>query len=99
MANFLYVDNSNVWIEGMRVCAVEKGIALDIWTAQQKDISAKWSIDFGRLFEFAGGETSVGRATLYGSKPPRNDSLWKAAEKNGFKVIVFDRNIANKEKK
>jgi hypothetical protein len=27
MALFVYVDNSNVWIEGMRVSAVRKGLA------------------------------------------------------------------------
>jgi hypothetical protein len=26
MALFVYVDNSNVWIEGMRVSAVRKGV-------------------------------------------------------------------------
>ena len=31
MANYLYVDNSNVWIEGKRVSAVAKGYAPDIW--------------------------------------------------------------------
>ncbi len=33
MSNFLYVDNSNVWIEGMHVSAVVQGIAPDIWSA------------------------------------------------------------------
>jgi hypothetical protein len=30
VANFLYVDNSNVWIEGMHVAPVATGIAPDI---------------------------------------------------------------------
>ncbi|MGH7393491.1 MAG: hypothetical protein ACREM3_29155 [Candidatus Rokuibacteriota bacterium] len=34
MPNFLYIDNSNVWIEGMHVAAVAAGTAPDIWTAQ-----------------------------------------------------------------
>ena len=100
MANFLYIDNSNVWIEGMHVAAVEEGLAPDIWTAHDRRITARWRVDFGRLFEFAGGQTSdVGRAVLYGSKPPPNDSLWDAARHRGFEVVVFDRNVANKEKK
>ncbi len=41
----------------------------------------------------------VGRAVLYGSRPPRNDSLWAAAQRQGFDVVVYDRNIRNKEKK
>ncbi len=31
MANFLYVDNSNVWIEGMHVSAFVKGNAPSLW--------------------------------------------------------------------
>lgn len=101
MAHFLYVDNSNVWIEGMHVAAVENGLALNIYDAQNQRITDKsWRLDFGKLFSFAGGETSqVARAVLFGSRPPKNDSLWAAAESEGFEVIVEDRNLRNKEKK
>jgi uncharacterized LabA/DUF88 family protein len=100
MANFLYVDNSNVWIEGMHVSAVAKGMAPDIRTAQQEKVrDYSWKIDFGRLHDFAGGTTDVGRAVLYGSRPPANDSLWAVAKANGFEVIVHDRNVRNREKK
>lgn len=100
MANFLYVDRSNVWIEGMHVRAVVEGRARDIRTAQQKNLTARWNMDFGRLLSFAGGNRpEIGRAVLYGSRPPPSDSIWAAAERVGFEVIVYDRNIANKEKK
>ena len=101
MANLLYVDNSNVWIEGMRVSAVQSGIAPDIVTAMNHNIlDYGWKLDFGRLFAFAGGEQAdVRRAVLYGSRPPPNDSLWAAAERKGFEVVVHDRNVKNKEKK
>jgi len=62
MPNFLYVDNSNVWIEGMHVAAVAAGTAPDIWTAQQGNITAPWSFDFGRLSISPG----VRRTTLAG---------------------------------
>jgi hypothetical protein len=83
MANLLYVDNSNVWIEGMHVAAVAKGIAPDVWTAVQNRIcDYDWKIDFGKLFAFAGGDkTEVKRAALFGSRPPKNDSLWDAARR------------------
>lgn len=101
MANFLYVDNSNIWIEGMRVSAVAKGMAPSIWDAMQFNITdPSWRMDFGKLYTFAGGDRSeVGKATLYGSRPPRNDSLWDIARAKGFEVVVFDRNVQNKEKK
>lgn len=101
MANYLYVDNSNVWIEGMHVSAVQNGHAPDIWTALHNRIcDYSYKIDFGRLFQFAGGAKSeVGRAVLFGSRPPKNDSLWASAHAKGFEVVVHDRNVKNREKK
>ena len=99
MATHIYVDNSNVWIEGMHVSAVAKGMAPDIWAAcEQRICDSDWKLDFGRLFQFAGG-SNVGRALLVGSRPPPNDSVWKSAESQGFEVIVHDRNASNKEKR
>lgn len=99
MANFLYVDNSNVWIEGMHVAAAARGHAPDVWSAViNKICDYSWTIDFGKLHEFAGGD-DIGRAVLYGSRPPQNDTLWLIAKKKGFEVVVHDRNVANREKK
>ena len=66
MANFLYVDNSNVWIEGMRVAAVANGLAPTLWDAfENKIVDPSWRLDFGHLMSFAGGERhEVGRAVL-----------------------------------
>ncbi|MGG4734652.1 NYN domain-containing protein [Leclercia adecarboxylata] len=101
MANLLYVDNSNVWIEGMHVAAFKSGKVPDVWTAVKGNIcDHNWKMDFGRLFAFAGGDkVGVRKATLFGSRPPKNDSLWVAAEKQGFEVVTYDRNVANSEKK
>jgi len=101
MANLLYVDNSNVWIEGMHVAAAKRGRAPDVWAAvQQRICDYSWTIDFGKLFEFAGGDRAeVKKAALFGSRPPKNDSLWAAAQTNGFEVVVYDRNVADHEKK
>lgn len=99
MSTLVYVDNSNVWIEGMHVSAVAKGLALSVWDAQESRITdGSWRFDFGRLYEFAGGG-DVKKAFLYGSRPPPNDSLWNMAKSKGFDVVVFDRNVANREKK
>jgi hypothetical protein len=100
MANYLYVDNSNVWIEGKHVSAVRLGYAPDVFAAQNNKIcDHAYKLDFGRLFEFAGGKRDeVGRAALFGSRPPPNDSLWNVAKAKGFEVVVFDRNFAGKEK-
>lgn len=82
------------------MAAVQSGKAKDIWDAHKRKLTEHWSVDFGRLFEFAGGgKTEVAQAKLYGSRPPPNDSLWLAAERKGFQVTVFDRNLFGKEKK
>jgi uncharacterized LabA/DUF88 family protein len=85
----------------MRVSAVQQRVAPDIITAMNGNIlDYGWKLDFGKLFDFAGGNQSdVKRAILYGSRPPANDSLWEVARRKGFEVIVHDRNVRNKEKK
>ncbi|MEY2715171.1 MAG: hypothetical protein RIT24_1514 [Planctomycetota bacterium] len=99
MSNFLYVDNSNLWIEGMHAAAVRSGLAPDIWAAcEQRICDSSWRVDFGRLMEFAGGG-AIGRAVLFGSTPPTSDSLWSIARARGFEVIVHERNARNREKK
>lgn len=101
MGSLVYVDNSNIWIEGMHLAAVKSGKAKDLPTALAKNITDySWKFDFGKLLQFTGGQKKdIKRAVLFGSRPPKNDSLWKAAEFNGFEVIVYDRSISNKEKK
>ena len=101
MANFLYIDNSNLWIEGMHVAAVQRGLVRDIGTAHHENIcDYSWKLDFAKLFEFAGGEPSkVARAVLVGSRVAQNGSLWNAARRSGFEVIVHDRSANNREKK
>lgn len=101
MSEFVYVDNSNVYIEGRRVSAVRKGLAKDIFQAMAYNIQdPQYRIDFGKLHDFVAGNdpTTIKRATLFGSRPPPNDSLWKVAERAGFKTVIVDRNIKNKEK-
>ncbi len=91
MASFVYIDNSNVFIEGQHVSAVRHGMAMSIFDAQQQRISDRdYKLDFGRLYEFSGA-TKDGGAKLFGSRPPPNDTLWTIAKKAGFEVTVFDR--------
>ncbi len=97
---FVYVDNSNVWIEGQRISAVKKGLAKSTHDAMERKVLAHWSYDFGRLYELAcPSGMKIGRSILFGSRPPVNDSLWQRAEAGGFQVTALDRNAANKEKK
>jgi len=102
MAKFVYVDNSNVFIEGKRVAAVQNGLALSIEEAiRWQTFDAGYRLDFGKLYQFlvANGAPDVKRAMLFGSRPPPNDSLWAMAKSSGFEPIIEDRNRDNKEKK
>lgn len=99
---YVYVDNSNVFIEGRRVSAVAQGLARDIYEAMQHRIlDHAYTVDFGKLHQFvAGGDhAKIARAVLFGSRPPPNDSIWTYAKKAGFEVVLSNRNAANKEKK
>ena len=101
MAKYVYVDNSNVWIEGRRAAAVENNLAFDIADAMEnKTFDPNWKYDFGKLLELVGGKRNgLRKAYLFGSRPPQNDSLWEAARQGGFEVVVEDRNAQNREKK
>ena len=102
MPELVYVDNSNVFIEGRRVSAVQTGIAPNIYEAMNNNIfDHSYKIDFGRLHDFVSGsdKSNIKRCMLFGSRPPPNDSLWQIAERAGFEVVVEDRNIQNREKR
>lgn len=102
MADYIYVDNSNLYIEGRRVSAVAQGIAGDIYEAMNSGIlDHGYTISFGKLHEFLTGNdlSKIKRAALFGSRPPPNDSIWRHAERAGFELHLEDRNFANKEKK
>ena len=101
MAYFVFVDNSNVWIEGKFVSAVKKGWANSVPEAHHYVIQDNaWRIDFGKLLDLVtdGHATEVTHAILYGSTPPKNDSLWNAMRAAQFEVSTLDRSVANKEK-
>lgn len=102
MADYVYVDNSNLYIEGRRVSAVQQGRATDIYDAMKNGIlDNDYTISFGKLHEFLCGteKRAIKRAALFGSRPPPNDGIWNFAQKAGFELHLEDRNIKNKEKK
>lgn len=78
MADWIYVDNSNVFIEGKRVSAVKQGLAMDIWDAlDHRIVDNDYRMSFGKLYEFVAGnnKAETARAMLFGSRPPQNDAI------------------------
>ncbi|MEZ4301537.1 MAG: NYN domain-containing protein [Polyangiaceae bacterium] len=98
--NYTYVDNSNVFIEGQRVSAVRRGMAIDIYDAHDRGIfDFTWQLDYGVLHDIVCGQKSeIGAAKLWGSPPP-GDTFWKMIETKGFKVKTYDKSPKGKEKK
>lgn len=73
MADYIYVDNSNLYIEGRRVSAVAQGLADDIVEAMREGILDQgYTISFGKLHDFLTGSdlSKIKRAALFGSRPP-----------------------------
>ena len=102
MGKCVYVDNSNVWIEGKYHSSVAKGMVADVYEAHDNKIcDMPWAYDFGKLLDIVccGDISDIKRAVLYGSRPTDNDSLWNAAKKAGFEVFTPTRNAKNKEKR
>ncbi|MBY5329596.1 NYN domain-containing protein [Rhizobium leguminosarum] len=97
MTSFVYVDNSNLFIEGCRISAVKKALAKDIYEAMNMFVvDHTWQVDYGKLYTFLCGQDAVAR--LWGSPPP-GDSFWNMLEKKGFNPTVYEKNFSNKEKK
>ena len=97
----VFVDNSNLWIEGQFASAVAKGLANNMSDAHERNVNdSTWRVDFGKLLELVvGGRVEdIKTAVLFGSKPPDNDSLWNIAKHVGFEVDCKTRNFSNKEK-
>lgn len=98
MRNYIYVDNSNLFIEGQRVSAVKRGQARTIVEAMEKGIlDFDWNLDYGELYQIVCGD-DVGCARLWGSPPP-GDSFWEMVKRKGWDHQIYERSVAGKEKK
>lgn len=86
----IIADNSNVWIEGQKYSAKQRGL--------KRPCDKSWRVDFGKLLNEVSEGLPIRKAILVGSRPPVEDSLWNVAREKGFEVIVKDRNSNDKEK-
>lgn len=88
---FVFVDNSNLWIEGKKISGRCSKPPLPS--------NGLYRIEYGKLLHHVlAGRDLADVPKLYGSEPPPNDSVWKMIRSKGFDVKVFKRNIFNKEK-
>ena len=93
----LFVDNSNVLIEGRRRSSMKRQGRDRLG----REVDDSYEIDWGKFLyvvKSKGDRLLAQVPVLYGSRPPPDDTIWKRIRDEGFDVKVFDRNIRNKEK-
>ncbi|MGB7317626.1 MAG: hypothetical protein WBC85_06635, partial [Planktotalea sp.] len=57
MSDWIYVDNSNVFIEGQRVSAVAQSMEANIYDAMNNStFDPEYRMDFGKLYQFIAGD-------------------------------------------
>ena len=100
MSRFIYLDNSNLFIEARKLAAVQKGIVGSMKEAQAlRATDNTYNLDYARLLGLLAGDQEIGRAVLFGSKVTSDNAIWAHMEAAGWEVFSFERNFKNKEKK
>ena len=89
MKCYVFVDDSNLWI----ACQRAQGKEL-----KDTDIDKRGRIDLGKLLTLLAGKREINKAFLYGSIPPPNDKVWRAAEEKKFTVKTFERSESGEQK-
>ncbi|KAK1762489.1 hypothetical protein QBC33DRAFT_281548 [Phialemonium atrogriseum] len=83
-----FVDDSNIWIEAQKFAASGNSHMPKL---TDSDRDPRLRIDVGKLVDTLRNDRIQGPSFLYGSRPPPNDSVWKAFEKYKFKTKIYDR--------
>lgn len=70
---WIFVDDSNIWIEAKKLVCKLKGF-------KAKD-DRRLRIDVGKLTDVVAADRPVKHGILYGSEPPKIDTVWKKLRK------------------
>ena len=90
MECYVFIDDSNLWIAGQK----ELGKKL-----KDADRDTRFRVDLGKFLRLVVTKgRSISKAFLYGSVPPPNDTVWKAAREKNFDVKTFQRSGSGREK-
>ena len=96
---YIYIDNSNLWIQGRKTHAALAGLPDDpTWRFDAGEVKRILLSKCTRI-KVALGQKNV-RTYLYGSTPPPVDTVWLAIEQQNVEVKTFERNFySGREKK
>ena len=88
---FIYVDDSNMWIEGKKLAAKNA----DLKCVEDPRLR----LDIGKVTDAVANGREVAWGILYGSEPPPIDTVWEKIRESGWKVKTSKRSsFTNKEK-
>ncbi|CAH1240535.1 Hypp6051 [Branchiostoma lanceolatum] len=76
---WIYVDDSNIWVEGKKVVGRARNFPRVVEDPRVR-------IDTGKLADLIAEERNVVMGTLYGSEPPKIDSVWRKIRERGWRV-------------
>jgi len=87
----IFIDDSNLWISGQKY----QGDKL-----KDANSDPRFRVDLGKILQvLVGNNGYISRAFLYGSVPPPNDTVWKAAKKKNFEVKTYRRSTTSGKEK
>ena len=86
---YVFIDDSNLWIEGQKARAKKLVDA---------DNDPRFRVDLGKFLNLVAKDYHISKAFLYGSVPPPNDTVWKAAREKNYDVKTFQRSGSGREK-
>lgn len=89
-AVWIYVDDSNIWIEAKKLASKKKGFK----TPEDHRVR----IEIGVLTDVVAAGRRVAQGFLYGSEPPAIDSVWKKIQQKGWCVDKKKKSHKGKEK-
>ncbi len=81
----LFIDNSNVFIEGQRV-------ARETFNYDDQ-LVLRFRVSYGGLLDLIQAGRPLMEAVLVGSRPPPNDALWNRLKTLGIEPRIFDRSF------
>lgn len=103
MGHFIYVDNSNLWVEGKRISAIKSGKAENLFQSQEdRVVDSGWNVNFYKLYRFLKEDIpslTICKAVLFASTGENDDTVWCHARRAGFQTVLHPRNERNHEKK
>ncbi|CAK7213774.1 hypothetical protein SBRCBS47491_001919 [Sporothrix bragantina] len=86
-----FIDDSNIWIEAQKYAASGNSHMPKITDVDQ---DPRLRINVGRMVTMLLRGRVQGDSTLYGSRPPPNDAVWKAVQKYNFRTNIFSRGMS-----